>query len=685
MKITILITLLFSGLTLSAQKPVYHWSFDDAGTKVAVEQVSGTEDPIRGYTDPVNGVKSGAVRFDGFTGYVYRDKSHIDLPRNFTVNAWIHLGSYPWFRCPVFDLRANEKEGITFGVNRWGQLCAGMGLPSTWVEFTGSRLPLDRWVMVSLVVKEKSGSVLYIDGNPVGEIAFTPVLRATRDNHFSCGRNAVMEDWWDFQYTVKDHYSYLDGRVDELTVYDKDLSMKELSDLWQSFQPVPDEPGAPRVLPSGPAGKADFGAVYTRLHYTDQWDRLWRNGDRADVLVRFADNDCRLVFWRGTGYVPCWVTENGTWYTNEWTETWGSDVSSCAEPLMDRDCRFSNVRIIENTPARTIIEWRYALVDADYKFVAQDIDGKGEWTEEYYIIYPDGIGIRKIDLFYSKPLRNHDWEESIILLSPGQHPDEVIADPEVRLINMKGEYHDYSWRRSLPVEMKEPQAANIHVVNLKSRYKPFYIVNPEPFETKEGKYDAPFFRSYAAFMADNWRPDSVPSIYGWWNHWPVTPVPGDGRWVETNDRASHFNLTTYTQWKDYSMDDRVKSRIMLHGMTDGKPGDLVGLAKSWLSAPALELKSGQARYDQAQRAYVIDGQGRSSFEGRFLADAEHPAWHPALVIENTRLEHPTVELNGKKLTEGKDFESGNVLTDKGYRTIIYLSRVIREEALITIR
>ncbi len=191
-------------------------------------------------------------------------------------------------------------------------------------------------------------------------------------------------------------------------------------------------------------------------------------------------------------------------------------------------------------------------MDADYTFVAKDIDGRGEWADEYYIIYPDGIGIRKINLYYSNPLRKHDWEESIVLLSPGQHPDDVMEDPEITLVNMSGESHHYSWRNDLPVEMKEPEKANIHIVNLKSEYKPFYIISPEPFESAEGKFKSPFFRSYSAAQGKNYHPDSVPSVYGWWNHWPVAQVPGDGRWVENNDRASHFNLTTFTQWKDYS-------------------------------------------------------------------------------------------------------------------------------------
>jgi hypothetical protein len=250
---------------------------------------------------------------------------------------------------------------------------------------------------------------------------------------------------------------------------------------------------------------------------------------------------------------------------------------------------------------------------------------------------------------------------------------------------MKGEAHHYSWRRNLPVEMKEPASANIHLVNLKSRFKPFYIVSPEPFESKEGKYDSPFFRSYAAFMAEFYRPDSVPSIYGWWNHWPVTPVPGDGRWVVTNDRASHFNLTTYTQWKDHYMDDRVKSRIMLHGMTEGNHEELVLLAKSWLSPPTLQSASGKVNYDQAQRAYVVSGDHHAGFEGDLQANPEQPAWHPAIVLENSRLDHPEVEIDGVKQMEGKAFTAGLVLTDQGYQTIIWINQVFTRATVIRIK
>ena len=56
--------------------------------------------------------------------------------------------------------------------------------------------------------------------------------------------------------------------------------------------------------------------------------------------------------------------------------------------------------------------------------------------------------------------------------------------------------------------------------------------------------------------------------------WPVAQVPGDGRWVTTVDRPSHFNLTTFVQWQDHERTARTRTRIMLQGMTDREPAAL---------------------------------------------------------------------------------------------------------------
>ena len=80
------------------------------------------------------------------------------------------------------------------------------------------------------------------------------------------------------------------------------------------------ESGAERripPLPSGPQGPGKFGAYYTQLAYYPEWDAPWRVGSHADVLVRFDNGGHKFIFWRGTNYIPHWVTDNNIWY-NKW-------------------------------------------------------------------------------------------------------------------------------------------------------------------------------------------------------------------------------------------------------------------------------------------------------------------------------------------------------------------------------
>ena len=60
--------------------------------------------------------------------------------------------------------------------------------------------------------------------------------------------------------------------------------------------------------------------------------------------------------------------------------------------MSDAQCRFSHVRIVENTDARVVIHWRYAMVDAAYRFAEYDeVAGQGQFGDEFYYIYPDGV------------------------------------------------------------------------------------------------------------------------------------------------------------------------------------------------------------------------------------------------------------------------------------------------------
>jgi hypothetical protein len=453
----------------------------------------------------------------------------------------------------------------------------------------------------------------------------------------------------------------LDGIIDELKVYDRVLSGQRFRRIVTANKPKTDPPLTKRILPAGPPGPGRFGAYYTLLKYYEEWDVLWRVKDHADVLVRFDEAPYRFVFWRGTNYIPCWVTGNGKWYSNEFNETWHDDHHGCAEPLSDKQCRYSHVRIIENNDARVVIHWRYALSDVFNKIAYFDENGGwGDWSDEYYTIYPDGVGVRKVTLWSSHPTAPHEFQESIVFNAPGTKPEDNIETKAVTIANMKGETRTYSWADERDHnKLEKLENANIQVVNLKSRTKPFLIVPPT--HAQYGVFDSEFLGELEPY---GYRKEL--SIFPWWNHAPVAQIPSDGRWAVAPDRASHTSLSGFHVWEDYELTCNSQTRIMLHGMTEKPAAGLIPLARSWLSAPKLKvLVSGVENqgYDPTQRAYVLSRSGRDgpgAVEFEMQASPESPVVNPAFVIQRWGDKGATLKVNGKPVARGKEFRFGHV-------------------------
>lgn len=674
--------IIFCSQTARAEKKqiLAWWTFDWVVDDKIADKSGHFSDQIHGKYTHVKGVEGNALKFDGFRTYVHRQPDEVpQIAGDFTIEAWIALGEYPWFWAPLIELRNVAFEGFMFGIDKRGNL--GMRVPETdkWQSYlSDQQLPLRTWTHIAAVYDEHKDLSFFVNGRLTNSFKIRASLITPKGTPLLIGRNYTQESWEDYQLTTTGFYSFFAGLIDELRIHNRILDPNEVQKIYRDSLPKQDPDLPERQFPKVHLEAGAFGAYYSKLDYYDDWDALWRVSDLADVLIRFDNMSGKLVFWRGTSFVPCWVTENGIWFTNEWLETWGPDVSSCAEPIMDRDCRFSHVRIIENHNARTVVHWRYALVDADYKFVAVDDDLRGEWCDEFYIIYPDSSGVRKMILHYSQPIRPHDWAEQIVVLPPGKTPTDVIDSPEITLVNMLGRKHSYAWDDDLPVVLNEPEGANIEVINLRSKYRPFLILPPGPFETSEMNKESPFFRTYSAQQGKEYRPDPVPSVFGWWNHWPIAQVPGDGRWVLYPDRASHFNLTTFLQWKDHSLTDRTKTRIMLQGLTDKDPEELVDLAKSWLQAPKARILEGEFNnigYDQTEKAYIFQATSNgppSLLHLELNATQDSPLINPALIIRGWGGFPVDVIIDDKPVPTGERCRIGHSSTWEGVNLVIWL-------------
>jgi len=666
---------------------VSYWTFDTDQKGFINDLAQDLNDPLSGNPEIVGGIKGKALKFDGFRTFALRKNMDSDkLGGSFTIESWIAPASYPWSWCPVVDCSDQGLRGFFFGIGSSGQLLFRIAAGNRYYELVSDEaIPLGEWSHIAAVFNPDLRAAIYLNGEEISSINITGSYVPPRYGSLSIGRNNNSQLWNEYQLSTPDTYFYFDGIFDEITISTGAKSSTEIKKNIASMGDIPVPELSERGnFPKGQQGSGSFGAFYTKLDYYSEWDDMWRVSDKPDVFVRFEGSPVQLVFWRGASFVPCWVSENDIWYTNEWLETWGGDVVSCAEPIMDRHCRYSHVRIIENTDARVVVHWRYALSDAIYNIAAVSDDGRGEWCDEYHIIYPDNVGVRLMELHYSVPERKHDWLEQIVLTSPGDHPDDLIHRSAISLANMEGEVKNYTWNEDLEIEMPEPAGANISLVNLKAENKPFIIIPDGPVSTVEGKWDSPFFRTYAAHMASGYRPDPVPSVYGWWNHWPVAQVPGDGRWITTNDRPGHFNLTTFVQWNDYTKTEKTRTRIMLQGMTDLDAKDLVPLAESWLEAPGMEILSTGYRgggFEMSERAYLIDKTAKDEgpLKVRLKGSKLTPLRDFAIVVKDWGRRKVTVKANGRQLVEKLDFSQGIVSGAEGSMLIVWVSSDIKKE------
>ena len=439
-------------------------------------------------------------------------------------------------------------------------------------------------------------------------------------------------------------------------------AIEQLSKLEVQLEEVHNS--IPLRLPSGPAGPGRFGAYYTRLKYSLEWDRKWRIGPDADVVVRFDEFGHRFVFWRGTSYIPCWVSDAGGWYTNEFFERRGGERSgtmSMVEPMSDKQARYSHVRILESNDARVVLHWRYAPVDLKYNLAYIDKQsGWGDWVDEYYTIYPDAVGVREATLYTSAPGDWIEYQESIVINQPGTRPEDNMHYAAVTLVNMEGRSSTYSWEHTWPEEFDKPENGNIQIVNLKGRTRPFSIVDP----------DGASVRAYPKYGAK--------TKFHCWNHWPVAQEKSDTTVATTFDKPSHTSLSHIT-WKPYAQEENSRTWIMLHGMTDGKAAELAKLAKSWLSAPKLKLKGTSEYtnegYDPTERAYVLScnrAGERSTLEFVLDASADSPIVNPAFVVKSWGMIGTQLKLDGKTIERGKLFRYGHRPAEHGDDLIVWI-------------
>ena len=601
--------------------------------------------PFDGGTVP--GVSGQAAFFDGFDSRIVIPAAEAPAPeRHFTVDVWVCPIAFPKSPCPVVCRQRNDAPG---GWSLWmdalGKVHFQVECAGEWISADAPEgLPLRQWSRLTALFRGGSGLFLAIDGR---QVAKTPlespsVEQAAYD--LWIGRTPVRTPSF-FENKSIPIYSSFDGAVDELNIFDnRDAYARILKQRFaRPAAPGPDVPGfEERRLPSGPDNLA-FGSWYIPLKYYKAFDDRWR-GDLPDVVVSLGEEQpWKVVFWRGISYAPCFVTEKGNWMCNEFIERKKVTGWGCPESMSDKHADFSSVRIVENTPARTVVLWRNIPVGVNQKIPYQSEEsGWGDCSEETYIFYPDGTGVRRMDVWSDHLEDWYEWCQSLQVLHPSQRPEDVLDAARIMSVAaMDGRSEEYGWdftgnARQDGVALA---GANIQVTYLRSEWNPYLILEDGDGLNEKGQH-GPRIDRYAGRWSDY-------SDFPWRNHWPVTQDYIIGRYACVADAPSHtYTATQYNA--PHAIEGNKMTKLMLCGCTQGDAASLLPLAKSWLRAPRMTCGAAEMPYDVTQRAYVADKPYRNA-TFRIEASPEHPADGVCLIIPGVGKEPAAVKVNGQAI------------------------------------
>jgi hypothetical protein len=663
--------------------PASWFRFDEATGDETKERFSGFVSQISGdKTMWKKGVSGTALQFDGYKTKVSIPADKAPKPTaEITLEGWIAIGAYPWSWCPIvqqaddvpeevrlfrggYDITDIEKregdlsvglvggdpenqegdvdvqqeidydemdfvvkyqkendKGYFLGINGHGNPGFKIRVGGEWEELT-STVFLERknWYHIAATYSKSTGKMkIYVNGEKTDEriIAKCNIELSVKDILIGRGKERRPTDPVR-ENTFPGAYSF-DGLIDEVKIYDVALTEQDINGIYSDY--TPDKPADLNVrkLPSGEDRKK-FGAYYTNLKFYDSWDNMWRFSKHSDIVVEFDNSPCKFIFWKGVSYIPMMVNDNGFWYSNEFNETWStSGGEGCQEPMSDKQCLYNYVRIIENTPARAVVHYRFPLVDVN-KIKANYVEETGWYdvADWYFYIYPDGVA-SKVEHLWTSGDRIHEWQESMAIFGPDQHPHDLIErEATFTIIRIDSVYKTYDWNPYPPDGIDEPEHANIHHINYKGEYDPVTIVEKILWSNVYGGE----ITKYAIFPT--------------WNHWPVAQMPSDGRYASFPDRTCHSSLShIFPPDYDEQFGNRpYQTKIFLEGMLKQAPLELIPLAKSWIQPPLLSgVKGCTGDYDKAQRAYVFEAES-NNISMKFLANDEKPIENICMVFKH---------------------------------------------------
>ncbi|MEI8376399.1 MAG: LamG domain-containing protein, partial [Planctomycetota bacterium] len=665
--------------------PALWFKFDEGQGDTTQEDVTRTCSPIPGpKTLWKKGVSGTALEFDGYSTVVSVPAAKVPALAggSLTLEGWFALGAYPWNWAPI--VQQGDDDGYFLGVDSHGYPGFSVKVDGVWQKLSvpnkppyagANHLALFNWYHVAGTYNKSDGMMrLTINGKEVAGKSIGKGGIQTAKADVRVGKAGIKRRPTEGTHDTHPSDFGIDGLIDEVKIYNTALDGDQISRSFANFDPGPAitaAPDMPRRRFPVPTTGGKFDAVYTRLPYYETWDNLWRFGEHADVVVGFDQLPTKFVFWRGVSYIPMMVNESNQWFTQEFNETgFSASAPGDCEPMSDKGCWDSHVRIIENNAARKVVHWRYRLENPDHHWANYDANGWGDLADWYYYIYPDGVASKIMRCYTSKPGSWYEWDEQIAVLGEGQHPESVVRkSPVMTLVDSDGKATDYDWNPNPPRPRYQGQV--VQKIHFTGQYHPIAIQKFDGGDIYGGER--------------TWY-----SVFPSWNHWPTSQINSSGRNASFPDRAAHSSIS-HLFWP-FSSQQRGKvgflEKILMEGMTDQPAASLASLARSWLNAPAVSHVSGGTSqgYDQSHRAYGFQW-GASPLRFQIAASDKNPIHNLCFEIRNwkSRTAVAVLTINDVSQAAGPNFRQGiNIDTDGTYTLIVWVGMIANTSQEFTI-
>ncbi len=220
---------------------IAHWGFEEGSGLVTRESISKSDFSIKTReknSERVPGVLGHALRTDGYSTWI-EGNLPITIPVNLlSVSGWVALESYPGTEADIWSkMDTKEFNGLRVGLSKYGRIEYQFSINNvSFILLSKQPITHNKWHFITATFNAIAGRAgLYIDGQLVEQEVIPRHPLAWPASEIYIGKSAKDEKFRN-TYPV----NVLNGIIDEVTIWGKDLEPLEIETMYKKQLPASD-------------------------------------------------------------------------------------------------------------------------------------------------------------------------------------------------------------------------------------------------------------------------------------------------------------------------------------------------------------------------------------------------------------------------------------------------------------